>query len=484
MNKLPYKKIYFVGIKGVGMASLAVIAKQAGYEVRGSDVSDSFITDSLLSILSISVDSGFEKSDIQAFIDSGIKSTLVIVTAAHEGLNNPQAVYAKEHASDVVTFGQALGMFQYGTLLNRQDILGVSVAGSHGKTTTTAMLASALSNLGEDPSYLVGTSDIGALGQPGKYGKGKYFVVESDEYVSDLIHDPVPKFHYQHPYAAIITNIDFDHPDVFSSIEDIYHAFRVFIQNIQQEGILIVNSDDKSFEHIQHAVRDDIKLITIGESSECVYNARNISITEEGITYSVFNREEKLGEIKVSVIGKHNVLNSLSVVALLHTMGKSFSEIAESLQSFSGTKRRLELKGVTSSGQIVIDDYAHHPTEISATLDALKQAYPDKKIVCIFQPHTYSRTQSLVNEFASSLKKADILLLLPIFTSARENAITEAQQKQLYDQILDESQGVFLETQENVVEYCVQNLVANQYIIVTMGAGNVYKISEKLLGYN
>jgi UDP-N-acetylmuramate--alanine ligase len=484
MEKLMYKKIYFIGIKGVGMASLAVIARQAGYQVQGSDVSDKFITDEMLGRQNIHIDSGFESSDIDSFVESDFKKTLIIVTAAHGGLGNPQAVYAKEKNIDVLTFGQALGMFQFGTLLSRQDISGISVAGSHGKTTTTAMVATVLSDSGDDPTFLIGTSDVGSLGDAGHYGTGKYFIVESDEYISDLEYDRVPKFHYQHPQAAIITNIDFDHPDVFDSVEDVYQAFRTFIQNIQQDGVLVVSPEDSSFIHIKDSIRDDIRVVTFGFEEGVDFRAYDIEHSEQGISYYVQYKGSDLGSVSLPVIGVHNVKNSLSVIALLHTLGKSFEDIVKGLSKFTGTKRRLEIKGTAEGGQLVIDDYAHHPTEIYATLDALMHAYPQKKIVCIFQPHTYSRTKALVNEFAQSLAKAHKLLLLPIFTSAREGKMEEFQQNELYEVILDKSHGIFLQTHDNVVEYCTQNFSSGDYLYVTMGAGDVYKISEKLIAKN
>jgi UDP-N-acetylmuramate--alanine ligase len=477
---LPYNKIYFVGVKGVGMASLAVIAKQAGYEVRGSDVGEEFITDSLLQKNNIHIDTGFTTENLVDFVGKDLKKSLVIVTAAHDGLGNPQAVYAKERNLDVLTYGQALGMFQYGTLLNRQDIIGISVAGSHGKTTTSAMLATVLSKIDEDPTYLIGTSDVGALGDAGKYGKGKFFVVESDEYMSDVRYDPVPKFHYQHPLAAIITNIDFDHPDVFKNIEDVYNAFDRFVQNIQDGGALAVFGDNSEYEKIYSARKDAIQIVTFGLKETNTYQASNIITTKEGISFNVIYQGESLGEITMPVIGTHNCINALSVIALLHTLQVSFENIANGLKHFTGTKRRLEIKGVNSNGQLVVDDYAHHPVEIRATLTALKSAYPDKKIICIFQPHTLSRTESLLQEFSNSFEGIEKLLLLPIFTSAREGKLEAGKQEELYTVILKKSGGIFLESPEDVVEYCTQNFLSDEYMFVTMGAGNVYKIVEKL----
>ncbi|HRN96352.1 MAG TPA: Mur ligase family protein, partial [Candidatus Levybacteria bacterium] len=369
---------------------------------------------------------------------------------------------------------------QYGTLLSRQDTTGISVAGSHGKTTTTAMLATTLKHLGEDPSYVIGTSDVGSLGEAGHLGNGKYFVVESDEYFSDLTYDRVPKFHYQHPYAAIITNIDFDHPDVFDTLEDIYRAFQTFAKNIQTDGILVVLGDNPKYQTVSDEVKE-ARVVTYGKKDTNTYQAVDIVNTENGIQYTVMYQGEKVGTISLGVIGEHNAINSLSVVALLHTIGKSFDAISAGLKQFTGSKRRIELKGVTEHGVQVIDDYAHHPTEIRATLSALHLAYPEKKVVCIFQPHTFSRTKHLINDFAGAFEEVHTLILLPIFTSAREGAVEVGEQENLYTQILNNTHGVFIKNEQDVVEYCTKNFSSDEFIIVTMGAGDVYKIGEKLI---
>lgn len=481
MSILPYKKIYFVGIKGVGMTSLAIIAKQAGYEVSGSDVQDVFITDSVLAKNGIAPDVGFQTETVSMFIEENIKKTLVISTAAHGGFENPQVMWAKGKNVDILSFGQALGMFQYGTLLNRQDVQGISVAGSHGKTTTTAMLATALSFMKQDPSYVIGTSTGGALGDAGHLGKGKYFVVESDEYVSDLTFDRTPKFLYQHPFAAIITNIDFDHPDVFPDLNSVYDAFKTFVKNIQQQGVLVILGDDPKNKDIIKNVSDGVHTVTFGLDNSNRYVAKNITHTQTGVAFTVVCDNKELGTVTLSVIGLHNVLNSLSVVALLHTLGYEFAEIALGLGKFTGTKRRIEIKGVTKQGVQIIDDYAHHPTEISATLTALHDAYPTKKIVCIFQPHTLSRTQHLITEFSRAFVHIDRLLLLPIFSSAREGKVDINEQNRLYDQILKNTPGEYKENIQDVIEYCIQNYTSDDYLIVTMGAGDVYKIGEQLI---
>ncbi len=481
MGNKSYKKVYFVGIKGVGMAALAVIAKQAGLDVHGSDVGEDFITSEMLSRNGIGIDIGFELESINKFLDSSTDEAIVIYSASHGGQENPQVLRARELGINTLTFGQALGKFQSGELLNRQDIKGISVAGSHGKTTTSAMIATILKYAGKDPSYLIGTGGVASLGDAGYYGTGEYFVAESDEYFSDLKYDRVPKFHYQYPFGAVITNIDFDHPDVFDDLESIYVAFEKFVSNIQSGGVLTISGDNPEYKRVVNFIQSGVSVVTFGTDSNNTYQAVDISNTLAGVKYEVLRDGSLLGTISVPVIGMHNAINSLSAVALLHSLGIQFDDIEQGLKKFTGTKRRLELIGTTIGGAIVIDDYAHHPAEIKATLTALRSTYPDKKIITIFQPHTFSRTEKLIHQFCSAYEDTDKLLLLPIFPSAREEKVDENEQRKLYDQIVSSTDAQFIESVDNMVEYCTQNYNSAEYVIVTMGAGDVYKISNKLV---
>lgn len=479
MEEKQITHIYFVGIKGVGMASLAVIAKQAGYTVRGSDVSDVFITDSLLEKNGILVDTGFETGSLDTFVQNP-SETLVIATAAHGGLENPQVAYAKQRGIDAISFGKAIGMFQSGALL-KKNVMGISVAGSHGKTTTSAMLATALKQLGEDPSYLIGTSTVPSLGDAGHLGSGKYFILEADEYLSDPLHERIPKFLHQTPHYAIITNIDFDHPDFFADVEAVQQAYREFLANVADGGVVCMNGDDELSKPLFASIKDSVSLITYGQGNENTFVIHNVQTAESGISFSVSTGEDDLGTFSLPVLGLHNALNAGSVIALLYTLNFSADAIRNALSSFTGSKRRMEVVGTSATGNTIIDDYAHHPCEVAATISALKEAYPERELVCIFQPHTFSRTESLIDEFAESFNQADCLALLPIFPSAREGKIDENKQAALYEKILDKNRGQFFPTKQNVIEYLAKNYSAKQAVIVTMGAGDVYSLSTELL---
>ncbi len=495
-------KIYFVGIKGVGMVGLALIAKQAGFDVAGSDVSEEFLTDKVLSDAGIHVDIGFNETHLEDFLSTP-EDTLVITTAAHAGLLNPQCEYAKNHDIHVLTHGQAVGYFMQGDLF-KKVFEGISVLGCHGKTTISAMVAAALTHIKLDPTYAVGTSEIFPGMLAGHYGLGTYFAAEADEFVSDTNLDRTVKFLYQYPKFAIMNNIDFDHPDVYENLQDVIRAFKTFaLENIAKNGVLIANGDDVNIQAILSEVRkkrEDITVITYGEDKTNTFSIQNFKEEGLGSSFDVYNNHGFLGHLSLQVPGFYNAKNSLSVVALLHHIGIKIHEIKDSIAFFEGTKRRQEKIGNTLNGAIVIDDYAHHPDEIEKTLQAVKKAYPSKKIVAIFQPHTISRTESLKKEFAKAFSAADKSIFLPIFTSKREgeidysrlySGIEESMKKDGLDVFFvkdtrlaadQEYSPYFLSSNRvPVVKYLNGQYDSADFVLVTLGAGDIYKIAYDLV---
>lgn len=469
--------MYFVGIKGVGMASLALIAKQAGVHVFGSDVDTEFITDTVLQKADIKILKGFDPKNIDSISYQTSDEVLVITTGAHRGLENPECLEAQKRGIKVVTHGQAVGLFMQGDLFDK-NFSGISIAGAHGKTTTTALLATCLSFLNQDPSYTVGTSEIFPLHDAGYFGNGKYFIAEADEYASDIEHDKTAKLLYQHPEYAIINNIDFDHPDFYHSIDDVKNVFEIFCQQIKKT-IIINGDDDNSQELIK---KYNTKCITFGKGEENIYRVTDVSAQGLSVSFRVFHHQEDKGIFSLSIPGVHNALNALGVIALLTELGFSFDQIREVLPKFKGTKRRSEMIGTTQEGAMIIDDYAHHPKEIDTTLQSLKLAFPDKKIVCIFQPHMYSRTKALLDDFVQAFEKTNILFFLPIFASAREKVEDQSIYKEIEQKFRTTStQVIFPENETFVVEYIHKNLNAPNILVVTMGAGDVYKIGQKLV---
>ena len=475
------EKIFFVGIKGVGNAPLAIIAKEAGYEVAGSDIGEEFITDLYLLKKNIPLFEGFEKKDIEDFFGStNKKNCLVVTTGAHKGFDNAQAVYAKENGITVLTQGQALAGMMSGELLGRQGLQSIAVAGSHGKTTISSLLATTMKAMGLEPSYSVGTGEVFPLGAPGHFGEGNYFVAEADEYVSEPVYDRVPKFLYQRPDFAIFNNVDFDHPDQFESLEDVKDAFFEFAHNIKSGGKLFVCGDDLYLKTFKEKVNKDIVVIAYGEGKDNDYVISKIVSHGMSSQFTVSKKGAELGVFELGVAGRHNAKNALSVVAFLAELGYDASQIRICLKAFEGTKRRSEIVGHTKGGALLIDDYGHHPIEISTTINAVKEAYPGKKLICVFQPHTFSWTKALLPDFGRSFSKADKLLLLPVFKSLRDTEKDTLSQEEFVDAHAQNVDTQFFEKFEDVVEYISKNYASNDYVVLTIGAGDVYKIAYSL----
>lgn len=454
------------------MAPLSILAKEAKIKVTGSDIDEEFITDESLKRAGIVPLAGFDASHIE-------KPDLVIASGAHGGMDNIEAKTAKTKGIKVIMQGQAVGAFMGGSVLGK-NFEGVSVAGAHGKTTTTAMIATVLKDGGADPSYIIGTGDIPSLGSPGHFGKGKYFVAEADEYVTDLQHDKTVKFLWQNPKIAVFTNIEFDHPDVYGSIDDVRSAFIKFANNLPQDGLLVANGDDLQISRILE--RHTGKVTTYGFSPKNDYFAKRISISGDRMFFWVSAKGIELGEFSLGVVGEHNALNALAVIIVASELGISVDKIKTGLLKYSGSKRRSEFIGQLSSGAQVFDDYAHHPTEIKNTLKAFRKSFPKSKIVCIFQPHMYSRTKSLLSEFKISFADADEVVLTDIYASLREEKDPTISSEILTQEVAKNHRNVlFLSKLTDVVEYLSQKQYDRNTVLISMGAGDVYKIWTSLL---
>jgi len=466
------KSIHFIGIKGVGMTPLAIIAKETGIEVTGSDVAEKFITDVPLKKAGITPLIGFDQDHIG-------NAELVITTGAHGGFDNPEVKAAQSKGHTILTKGEAVGEFMDGQILGT-SYKGISVAGTHGKTTTAAMLATIFTYLGKDPGYLIGTSEIPSLaGMPGHFGNGQFFIAEADEYATEPKHDTTPQFWHQHPLVALVTNIEHDHPDIYPTIAAVRNAFREFVNQLSDNGMLVACGDGEQVKKLLSEYKSNVK--TYGFSPLNEYIVSHFSVSNKQTTFSVHWKDVDLGTFTLQVTGKHNALNALGAALVALELGIPLEDVKKALYTFTGTKRRLEYIGELASGALVYDDYAHHPTEIQSTLKAIGELYPEKNIICIFQPHTYSRTKELFSDFAASFSDADTVILLPIFASARETEDTSVSSSILAEAIRRRQNNVFmLETIEDVVEYIDKNRLGEDTVILTMGAGDVYKIAERL----
>jgi len=372
---------HFVGIKGSGMSALAQILHDMGYQVQGSDYEKRFFTQVALEKAGIKI-LPFNKENIQPGM------TVIAGNAFPD--SHDEIMRALELGLPVIRYPRFLGDFI-------KKFVSVAITGAHGKTSTTGLMAHVISGA-EPTSYLIGDGT----------GKGqvdsKYFVFEACEYRRHFLS-------YQPDYA-IMTNIDFDHPDYFANLEDVFSAFQEMA--LQVEKGIIACGDDEQLQKIQAKV----PVIFYGLNEENDFQAKNIVTSELGTTFDVHVRNNYYETFTIPMFGRHTVLNALAVIALCHYEGIDVEVIKERLLTFNGVKRRFSEKKVDN--QILIDDYAHHPTEIRATIDSARQKYPGREVVAVFQPHTFSRTQKFLDDFAEVLAEADKVYLCEIFGSARE----------------------------------------------------------------
>lgn len=450
------QKIYFIGIGGISMSGLAEILFDEGFQVMGSDMKKSELTDRLEQ-KGIKVEYGQRASNIPA-------DTQVVVYTAAIHPDNPEFVAAKEMGIPMLARAELLGE------LMRNYQHAVNIAGTHGKTTTTSMLTEILLAGEKDPTVTVG-GILPAIGGNIRVGGSELFVAEACEYTNSFL-----SFF---PTMEIILNIEADHLDFFKDIEDIRHSFRRFAQKLDEKGILIINREIPRLEEITEGL--PCKVITFGRNPETSnYSAAEITYDQYArASYTLMIDGKPEGKIVLGVPGEHNVYNSLSVVAAGRELGITLEQIQKGLKCFSGTNRRFEKKGEIG-GVTVIDDYAHHPQEIRATLTTAKN-YPHRKIWCVFQPHTYSRTAALLDEFAQALLLADEVILADIYAAREVNTIGITSQD-LADKIREAGGRVhYIPSFDEIETFILENCVPGD-LLITMGAGDIVKVGEKLLG--
>lgn len=460
------KKLYFVGIKGIAMTALAVWAKEQGIEVSGSDTNEQFPSDTILSKNAIPVLIGFDAKHIHNFHPDA-----VIYTGAHQGRDNVEVREARELNIPTLPHGIALGLAMKGSHQ-------VSVAGSHGKTTTSAMIASILIHAGLDPSYAIGSGEIRGLGYPGHYGKGKYFVAEADEYITDPTHDRTPRFLWQHPEILVVTNIDYDHPDAYASLEEVQEAFKKLENQQTGRKIAIINRDDPpSALLLQSTVS---KIITYGTSDNAMYRATHIVFRDGKTTFEIEKQHINLGTFTLHVPGVHNVLHATAAYIASELSGATCQQIIHGIAKFEGAKRRFETIG-TVNNVTYYDDYAHHPKEIEATLSAMHAWYPKDRIVVVFQPHTYSRTKTLLTDFGKAFFHSDIVICADIYASAREHDTMGITGATLVSEIQKHHDHVIFAPLADDVLHALRSTVQKGDRVVFMGAGNIYVWGKEIV---
>ena len=446
--------IHFIGIGGISMSGLAHIAVGHGFKVTGSDWNESPIT-KRLEDMGINIAYGHD-----AVNEAGIKAASLVVYTAAAKDDNPEMILARKLNKRVIDRAEFLGAI----MKNYKNAVGV--AGTHGKTTTTSMLAHAMIYAELDPTISVG-GELDLIGGNIRAGGHDYFVTEACEYTNSFL-----KFY---PTVALITNIEEDHLDFFSGIDEIIESFTKFAMLTGGKGKVVAMGGD---ENIRKALDGaDLDVITYGMTDEFDYYPENLAYHAGYPVFDVQHEGKTICHLQLNVPGEHNVLNALATIAVCDILGVDAEIAAKGIETFKGTHRRFEKKGYVGNA-IVIDDYAHHPTEIKATLKAAK-AFPHNKIRCIFQPHTYSRTRTLWKEFTEAFDDCDELILTHIY-AAREVFDGVTRPEDLAKEIAERGVNAkYIEEFSNIVKYIKENAQDGD-IVFTMGAGDVTDIGPEL----
>ncbi len=460
INLANCNQIHCIGIGGIGVSAIAEILLSRGKTVTGSDMKESAMTDRLIEQGAI-VYLGHREKNVEG-------ADLVIYTNA-VSTDNPELKRAKELGIPAVTRAEALGA------LMTEYSYSIAISGTHGKTTTTSMVSLILKRAAFDPTILVGGT-LSELGGNVAVGRGEYFVTEACEYMDSFLS--------LSPKIEIILNIDSDHLDYFKDINHITRSFDKFASYVPQDG-MIVAYDANPFVH--SVIKGKPGVVTFGLSDNCDYFAENIEWTDEGrpvfdvCTGGEGKAKKRLGRVQLAVPGEHNILNALAAFACCHRLDAPVDVIIETLHDFTGTDRRFDITGTTEAGVQVIDDYAHHPTEIKATLAAASKI-PHNLLWCCFQPHTYTRTLALFDQFADAFADADVLILAEIY-AAREKNIYKISSEKLAEEIRSKHPSkavVFIPTFEEIADYVYEHAKKGD-VVLTMGAGDIYKVGELIL---
>jgi UDP-N-acetylmuramate--alanine ligase len=448
-----YQRVHFVGIGGSGMSGIAEVLINLGYEVSGSDLKKSATTQRL---------AGLGARIFEGHKAEHVVGAHVVVCSTAVRPDNPEVVEARRHGVPVIPRAEMLA-----ELMRLK--YGVAVAGSHGKTTTTSMVALVLDRGGLDPTVVVG-GRLGVLGSGARLGRGDFMVVEADE--SDR------SFLRLSPTVAVVTNIDREHLDTYRDLADVQDAFVGFVNKVPFYGAAVLCLDDPPVQDVLPRV--ERRVITYGLSPQAEVSARDVGLSAEGSQYTAAHKGTELGRIEVRIPGTHNVLNSLAAVAVGLDLGVSFESIHAGLSSFTGVDRRFQVKG-EAGGVLVVDDYGHHPTEIRATLEALRHRAGSRRTVVLFQPHRYTRTQHLWDEFCRAFHQADVLLLADIYP-AGEEAIPGVTAEELVKAIGTRGHRHAFhagDLRSACDRLCAE--VREGDVVLTLGAGSVWTAGEELL---
>ncbi len=448
------KKIHFVGIGGIGMSGIAEILLSQGFNISGSDMNQSENTDYLVN-LGAEVHIGHAESNIEG-------AEVVVYSSAVKPLENPETKLALENNIPVIRRAEMLAE------LSRLNYC-IGIAGTHGKTTTTSMISLVLIEAGIDPTVLVGgrLQDFG--GTNARLGKGQWIVVEADEYDRSFLQLT--------PTIAVVNNIESDHLDIYSDINDIYDTFKDFANKVPFYGLVALCLDDYGCKEIYSSINK--KIATYGFSRHSMIRGEDPEFDERKSSCKVYKGDDLLGTIEIGMPGLHNLTNALAAVTVALQMDIEFEIIKKALKQFNGVFRRFESKGFYRDC-LVVDDYGHHPSEVKATLEAAQKGW-GKKVICIFQPHTYTRTQEMAEEFGMSFDNADKLIVTDVYP-ARELPIEGVTGELIA--IAAKNYGhrnvEYVPDKDNL-KSVLDKLIDEEYVILTVGAGNIFKFAELLV---
>lgn len=455
------RRLHFVGIGGVGMSGIAEVFSNMGFEVSGSDITES-ATVKYLRNAGIQVDLGHDAANISD-VD-------VVVTSSAVHDDNVEVLAAKERRIPVVPRAAMLAELM-------RFRFGIAVAGTHGKTTTTSLVTACLAQGGLDPTYVIG-GRLNSSGSNARLGEGRYLVAEADE--SDA------SFLFLQPMLAVVTNIDADHMSTYKGdFTQLRKTFLEFLHHLPFYGLVVICVDDPVAKELLSEVERPV--ITYGHDKTADIRAFNVKQTGVRTSFSVAKADnEHWLDVTLNLPGEHNVQNALAAIAVAHELGVDEKSIQEALSSFAGIGRRFQVYGeltINNANVLLVDDYAHHPREIEATLSGIRSGWPKRRIVLLFQPHRYSRTRDLFEDFVRVLGDVDLLLLLEVY-AAGESPINGADGRALMRaiRVTGKTEPVFVETKENLYEV-LPNVLEDGDILVTMGAGDVGRLPSILAAH-
>jgi UDP-N-acetylmuramate--L-alanine ligase len=465
-------KIYFVGIGGIAMSAVANIAEQSGFQVLGSDSKEIYQpAKNILDSANISYFVGYDANHIKTS-----KADLFVLSAG-ESETNPEVKYILEN--NLPYIGLAELLFEIS-----KDKLRVVVAGTHGKSTTTGFLGHLFKNL-DDSSFMAGAV-LQNYEKNFYLGQGHYFVFEGDEY-KNLFDDPTPKFHYYKPDILVLTNLEYDHPDIFGSLEELEEEFRQLISNMPEDGLIIYNGDDANLTRLVH--ESNLSSTSFGINNEADFKVEQIQYGPDGYTaFETYNKFSKttssqfLGQTeqyKIQLPGQMNVYNALAAITTFRVLGFQQDQIALDMLTYKGVKRRFEIVGV-KNGITLVDDYAHHPTAVKETLDAARLKYPKAKIWAVFEPHTFSRTKATLEDLTKAFESADEVLISEIYPAREKASEVTIKSATVVDAVKQNHQHARLVKDKDDALNVFKTESKPGDVIVVMAVGNFNRLAYEL----